>query len=414
MSKPKVVITAGGSNSRFFPLNTTTHKGALTLLGESFIGRALKSLADNGFEEVVIVQSVRDQESGSLQKAVEASGVQLKIEYVVQQEAKGMGDAVLSAKHLLSERFFVIFPYLINGGDLAQKMLAADGDVAVCTTKTNEPWLYGIVEIEDGWAQSLEEKPAKGSQKSDQKLNGCYLLNQKFLEILTGLPETEYNFEQALDQLFSQEKVKVVAIDESSFSLKYPWHLFKFQEVLFGELVSKIDPTAQVAKSAILDETKGPIVIEAGAKVGDFAKIVGPVYLGKKSLIGDYSFVRQSSLEAGAVVGANTEVVRSIILENTTLHFSYLADSILGPNNQVGAGLITANKRLDRQTITTMVKGIKTDTNLRALGIITGEGAKLGIGLNTMPGVLLGSQALIHPGLTVGKNIEHNETLQRS
>lgn len=414
MSKPQIVITAAGSNSRFFPLNTQVHKGAITLLGESFISRTLRSLAEHGFSDAIIVQSERDQESGSLKKAIEACKSNLNIHYVVQKEAKGMGDALLSAREYLTDKFFVIFPDLINAGEIADKMLSANSDATICTTKTTEPWLYGIVEVENGHAKAIEEKPAKGTQKSDLKINGCYLLNQKYLEILSRLPEAEYNFEQALDELFKTESVRVVELEESVFSLKYPWHLFKFQSILFNQLVSKVDPTAEVAKTAILDESKGPIVIEAGAKVGDFAKIVGPSYLGKNTLVGDYSFVRQSSLEESSVIGANTELVRSIILENSTLHFSYAADSIIGPNNQIGAGLITANKRLNRESINTMVKGIKTDTGLTALGIITGDGAKLGIGLNTMPGVLIGSEAKIFPGLTISKNVEHEETIQRS
>ncbi len=414
MSKPKIVITAAGSNSRFFPLNTQIHKGAITLLGESFISRTLKSLEKHGFNEVIIVQSPRDQESGSLKKAIENTHSNINIQYVIQNEAKGMGDAVLSAKEYLTDKFFVIFPDLINAGEIADKMLANSENSVVCTTKTTEPWLYGIVKVENNVAKSIEEKPTKGSEKSDQKINGCYLLDQKFLTILSSLPEAEYNFEQALDELFKVESVKAVELEKSLFSLKYPWHLLKFQNILFSELHSKIDQTATVAKTAILDETNGPIVIEAGAKIGDFVKIVGPSYLGKNTLVGDYSFVRQSSLEEGSVVGANTELVRSIILENSSLHFSYLADSIVGPNNQVGAGIITANKRLNRENVVTMVKGIKTDTGIRALGIITGDGAKLGIGLNTMPGVLIGADSKIFPGLTISKNVEHGETIQRA
>lgn len=414
MSKPTVVITAAGSNSRFFPLNTQVHKGAITLLGESFVARTLKNLESHGFDKVIVVESPRDQESGSLKKAVESAKTNLNIEFAIQKEAKGMGDAILAIKHLLNDRFFVIFPDLINAGELADQMLTANSRSVICTTGTNEPWLYGIVEIENGLAKAIEEKPAKGQEKSNQKINGCYLLDQKMIELLEKLPEAEYNFEEALNHLFNQESVNAIELKESLFSLKYPWHLFKFQRILFDGAKSNIEPSAEIAKTAVLDDSHGPIVIEAGAKVGDFVKLVGPIYLGKDTLIGDYSFVRGSSLEEKSVVGANTEIVRSVILENSTIHFSYLADSIIGPNNQIGAGLITANKRLDRETIKTMVKGIKTDTGLNALGIITGEGAKLGIGLNTMPGVLIGAGAMIHPGVTLTKNVEHNETIQKA
>lgn len=413
MTKPKIVITAGGTNSRFFPLNTAVHKGAITLLGETLIARTLKSLAEHGFSEVIIIQSPRDQESGSLKKAVEASQTNLKIEFVVQAEAKGMGDAVLTVREKLTERFMVIFPDLINAGEIAEQMINAGTASVICTTKTTKPWLYGIVETKNGLAQAIVEKPISGTEKSAQKINGCYLLSPKFLEILCELPEAEYNFETALNQLFKSESVKVLELTISIYSLKYPWHLFGFQNILLKKLSSRIDPTARIANSVVIDESRGPVVIEAGAQIGDFVKVVGPTFIGKNSLVGDYSFIRGSSVEEGGVIGANTEVVRSIILENSTLHFSYLADSILGPDNQIGAGLLTANKRLDRATIKTVVKGIKTDTDLGALGMISGAGAKIGIGVNTMPGVFIGAGAIVHPGLTVKKNLEHNETLQK-
>jgi NDP-sugar pyrophosphorylase family protein len=414
MSKPTVVILAGGSNSRFFPLNTEVHKGALKLLGEHFIIRTLKNLAKHDFKDVIIVQSARDAESNSLQTVVEAAQLDLNLTFATQEVAKGMGDGVLTVKEELDDQFAVIFPDLYNAGELITQMVAQDSDCCVCTTHTDEPWLYGILEMDGNRVLSVEEKPEKGMEKSNNKLLGCYLLNRRFIEILEQLPEAEYNFEEALDQVMQEQNVQAVALDASIPSLKFPWHLFNFQEILFSQLESFTDQTAHVAPTALIDDSKGPVILEAGARVGDFAKIVGPCYIGKNCLVGDYSFVRDSSLEENSVVGAKTEVVRSIILDNATIHFGYLADSIIGPNSKIGAGLITANKRLDRKTIATMVKGVKTDTGLKALGIITGEGANLGISTNTMPGVLIGAGAQIHPGLVVSKNVEHSSTLQKS
>ncbi len=59
---PTVVILAAGENSRFFPLNQTTHKGALSLLGKPLIVRTLENLEENGFEHIVIVVSKKDFE----------------------------------------------------------------------------------------------------------------------------------------------------------------------------------------------------------------------------------------------------------------------------------------------------------------------------------------------------------------
>ena len=414
MNKPKIVILAGGSNSRFFPLNTNVHKGAIELLGKTFISRTLENLAHNGFKDILIVQSQRDADVKSLEKVVAQTKFDQNIEFTTQIESKGMGDAVLTVKDKIEDKFVVIFPDLINAGDLINEMLNLEADGVVCASETHEPWLYGILELDGDRALSVEEKPEKGQEKSNIKLSGCYLLNQKFINILKGLPDTEYNFEDALGQIMSEQNIRSLILQDPIRSLKYPWHLFTFQQLLFTTHKSYISSSAKIAQTALIDDTNGPVIIENNATVGDFAKIVGPCYIGENCLVGDYSFVRVSSLEKDSVVGAKTEVVRSIIMNKSTLHFGYLADSIVGPNNKIGAGLITANKRLDRATINTMVKGINVNTGLDALGIITGDDAKVGISTNTMPGVMIGAGSKIHPGQVISKNVDHNITVQKS
>jgi UDP-N-acetylglucosamine diphosphorylase / glucose-1-phosphate thymidylyltransferase / UDP-N-acetylgalactosamine diphosphorylase / glucosamine-1-phosphate N-acetyltransferase / galactosamine-1-phosphate N-acetyltransferase len=414
MSKPKVVILAGGSNSRFFPLNTNVHKGAIKLLGQHFISRTLENLSQSEFKDIIIVQSQRDADNKSLEEVVNGLNLNLNIKFFTQAEAKGMGDALLTVKDHLQDQFAVIFPDLYNAGNLINNMLDLNAEGSICASETHEPWLYGILELNENKVIGIEEKPEKGQEKSNIKSLGCYLLNQEFVNILNNLPAAEYNFEEALDQMMKKQDIRALILEKPIRSLKYPWHLFNFQKLLFENQKSYRADSAQIAQTAIIDDSNGPVIIEKGARVGDFAKVVGPCYLGKKTLVGDYSFVRNSSLEEGSVIGANTEVVRSIILDNSTLHFGYLADSIIGLNNKIGAGLITANKRLDRATVKTMVKGIKTDTGLKALGIITGNEANLGIKTGTMPGVIIGSGAQIYPGQIISKNVEHNATVQKS
>ena len=44
MQKPTILIIAGGENSRFYPLNTQTHKGFSTLVGKPIVAHALENL----------------------------------------------------------------------------------------------------------------------------------------------------------------------------------------------------------------------------------------------------------------------------------------------------------------------------------------------------------------------------------
>lgn len=406
MSKPPVVILAAGASSRMFPLDKHEHKGLVRLCGKTLLEHTLDNLVAHDFNQVVIV--TRAGSSNHIHQILSNYfSNNLSIEIVEQNEPKGMGDALLTARQHLAGDFAVIAPYHHRAGALLSQMISMSQTNVLLVSSTPTPWQYGIVELDGDRATNLVEKPPQGSEPSNLKVQVLYLLGQQFLEILSGLPADTYNFETALNQLMKETVVKTLKTDDALPSLKYAWNLFNFQHVFLSQLKSSIDPSAQIASKAVLDETHGPIVIEAGAKVGDFTKLVGPTYLGPNTQVGDHCLIRQSCLEAGSRVGAHTEIARSILLQKASIHFGYLADSILGSGVSIGAGLLTANKRLDRQAISTLVKEKFLSTRLKRLGVIIGDQTKVGIGVHTMPGVLIGADTMVMPHQVVARNIDH-------
>ncbi len=402
MQKPPVVILAAGKNSRFFPLANSAHKSKTVLLGKSIIERTLENLSSYGYHEQILVVNPENEHEGlgKLGKRV-----------VVQKEAKGMGNALLSVDNL-PEQFAVIRPTLTNAGELLDKMMVLASPNVVCGIPTEQPELYGILELKDKKAVGLVEKPKKGEEPSNIKIEAVYLLSKNYLDLLKEEPEAEYSFETALNKLMQKEPVPVFEFETELPSLKYPWQLFDFQKEFLTSQSSQRHATAEIADTAILDETDGSIYVESGAKIGHAARVVGPSYIGKEALIGDFSFVRQSSLEENVVVGANSELVRSIIMANSSFHFGYVADSIIGKDVQIGAGIITANKRLNREAIQTKVKKSMVDSKRLALGSIIGHGAKLGISVRTMPGVLIGQNSQVYPGKIVSKNLDKDSVFK--
>lgn len=399
-----VVILAAGQNSRFFPLNTDFHKSGFAIAGQPLIVGTLNNLQSHGFNQAIIVTSPKDQQPGGLKTLVEEFELQIKIKWVVQPKAEGMGDALLRAKDsITTDSFGLCFGSSISAGEILEQLY--HHPIALAGSTTTQPHLYGILRMEGDKASGVIEKPAIGTEPSNIKLEGIYWLNQAYLDILSQTPITEYSFETALDTLLQQQSVAVEMIKTTSTSLKFPWHLHRYRQLVLPKLSSHIDPNATISSTAVLDDSGGPIIIKEGVHVGHAARIVGPTYIGPNSLIGDFSFVRHSNIEDQVTIGANTEVVRSILYSNSEIHFGYLADSIVNSGTKIGAGLITANKRLDRQTIITLVKNHKTDTALKALGTIIGKNANLGVRTTTMPGVLIGANQTVLPGQIVSKNI---------
>lgn len=404
------IIIAGGSNSRFFPLEGELNKGGFSLLGQPLITKTLENLKQNGVNKVICVVSPQNSDQKGLSKSITESNPGLEITFVTQERPTGMGDAVLlAASHLQTNQFLLLSPYHTTAGDVMRGLLATNQPSAVCTITTEVPWRYGVISIQDNLATSITEKPSKGTEPSNQRVQSIYLLDQKFIEMLEKTPKEQYSLETALNSYMKSHPVGIFPLDHELPSLKYAWQLFDFLPDLFSQASTKISKDAKIAKTAELDDTNGPIIIESGAQISHAAHIVGPCYIGKNSFIGDFSLVRGSNINENCTLGAYTEVVRSIILENSSVHQSYLADSIIGSNNKIGAGLITANKRHDRAQVKTLVKNKITRTFRNNLGVATGRNVKLGIRVSTMPGVLIGKNQVVMPSTTIYKNLNHKE-----
>ena len=87
-------------------------------------------------------------------------------------------------------------------------------------------------------------------------------------------------------------------------------------------------------------------------------------------------------------------------------HLSYVGDSVLGEHVNLGAGTVTANLRFDRKTVKMNVKGRRVDTGRRKLGAIIGGHAQTGINVSLLPGVKIGSYAIVYPGCVVYRDVE--------
>jgi len=361
---------------------------------------ALRDLADHGFQRAVVIQS-QPVGSARLEQVVADHRLPIEVEFVQQAEPRGMGDAILRAGDQLEGPFCVVAPYQVRAGRILQRLRETGSDAAVCSAPTDHPEWHGMLSIDGDRAIGLVEKPAPQDAPSNQKIQAAYCLPAEFLDLLRQEIPAEYNFETALNTLMGQRQVALVRSDQALPSLKYPWQLFEFQSDYWHDRATTISDQAEVAQSVVVDDTLGPVVIEAGASVGHAARLVGPCYLGRDAYVGDYCLIRGSSIEAKAVVGAFSELARSIVMPGASLHQSYVADSIVGESAALGAGLITANRRLDRRPITVTVAEKKVATGLARLGSVIGHQANVGVRTTTMPGVMIGAQAVVYPGVTL-------------
>lgn len=404
MSKPTVLILTAGASSRFFPFNEF-HKSYNRVTGKALISHTIQNLLDNDFSDLVVVVGQNDIEGVQLRKILTEDGIQANLKIVTQPHPTGATGAILAAREHITGPFVITSPYYTRAGVWADEMWSiyqeTNAQGVLLASEVENPSLYGILKFEGSKVLEIVEKPAKEQAPSNLRARSIYLFHQDLLHYLDKQPDSEYSFEAGYSQLARENFVTFKNTTDVNITLKYPWHLLDLKDVLLHQRETSIDKEAIVAETTILDDSAGPIIIEAGATVKDFVKIIGPTFIGKNALIGEYSFIRQSSVEAHATVGANTEVVRSLISPHATLHSCFIADSILGEHAHIGAGLITANKRFDRATISTTVKEDRVDSYRHNLGVIVGPKANIGIGVKSMPGTIIGPQQVVEPGIVI-------------
>lgn len=400
-----VILLLAGQNSRFFPFNAYRHKALFELHGQSFLERTLIELEKHGYKKVTLIVSRNfdDDTFESLKNKYRG----LDLQKVMQADPQGMADAVLGIKPLVAERVALLSAYHWQAVAGLSKMISAGPDSVISITETKEPWEYGIVELDGNKVTSIVEKPAKGTEPSNLKLQSFYVLSPKFFTLLSQTPATETSFEETLNILCSEEKIAAVQQD-LLMTLKYPWHLFDVQQQLWLGRQTSIDQTAKVAPTAVIDDAQGPVIIEAGAIVGHATRIVGPCFIGQNARIGDFNLIRSSSIERHVDTGPFTEVARSIVGPHSSIHRGYVGDSIVEDHVKIGAGFITANKRFDREAVSVEVKGKKVDTGRVGFGTLIGSHSNIGIGSQTLPGKLIGANCMIFPGSQIAQNVPHD------
>jgi len=195
--------------------------------------------------------------------------------------------------------------------------------------------------------------------------------------------------------------------------LKFPWQIFNIMEFMLTRIRGTfIHEDAKVNSSAKIE---GNVYIDKGAKISRDAKVVGPAYLGENVFVGDNALIRGSIIERNTIIGCNMEVARSLFCERVETHSGYVGDSIVSKGVHFGAGFITGNVRLDRKTIKVFVPALKRkiDTGRTKLGAIIGRNANFGIHTGTMPGVLIGENAVIGPGTLIFHNVSDNVRIYR-
>jgi bifunctional UDP-N-acetylglucosamine pyrophosphorylase/glucosamine-1-phosphate N-acetyltransferase len=323
------------------------------------------------------------------------------VSYATQERQQGTADAVRAAKTHLQDGPFAV----VNGDTVADaesyQILFANAP-AVGTYRVDDPTQYGVFEVADDRVTSVVEKPA--DPPSDLINTGVYAFPAEaraWLDVESS-KRGELELTDVLAKTCAEYTVTPVPF-YYWLDIGRPWELLEANEWALSDLEQHIE--GEVSEDAQLS---GRVHVAEGATIRSGVVIEGPVYIDSGATVGPNAYVRGNTyIGPDAKVGHAVEVKNSIFREGATAsHLSYVGDSILGRDVNLGAGTTVANLRHDDETVRTPIKGELTDTGRRKFGVVLGDDVKTGINSSLNAGVKLASGTTTAVGETVVRDKE--------
>lgn len=393
----KAVILAAGKSTRTYPLTVNKPKPLLKVANKMILEHNLDQLQGIVDEAIVIVGFEKEQ-------IIHAFGKKygkIKLTYVDQKEQLGTGHALSLAKDKCGDRFIVM-----GGDDLFSKediKRCVKHKYCVLAQKVKNPESFGVFVVHGKTVNKIVEKPQKFV--SDLANTGLYVFDKQiFSMILEKSPRGEYELTDYINKLIAKgEMIYCEEVKDYWLPIVYPWSLLDANEFLLKRIkVKKINGT--VEKGVVI---KGRVIIGKNTIVKSGVYIEGPVVIGEDCNIGPNCYIRPcTSIGNKCKIGQSVEIKNSVIMDHTNVpHLSYVGDSVIGSNSNLGAGTKVANLRHDNGNVRSAVKGVLIDTGRRKLGMIIGDHVKTGINTLIYPGRKIWPHKTTLPGEIVKEDI---------
>lgn len=175
----------------------------------------------------------------------------------------------------------------------------------------------------------------------------------------------------------------------------YPWEALKG----IADYIRKLGPTLDPER---FEKRGEDIWVAKSAKVAPTACLNGPLIVDEDAEVRHCAFIRGSAIIGkGSVVGNSTEIKNDIIFNSVQVpHYNYVGDSILGYKSHMGAGSITSNVKSDKTLVVVKDKyesGEEIETGLKKFGAMLGDHVEVGCNSVLNPGTVICPNCNVYP-----------------
>ncbi len=369
----------------------------------------------------------------------------LQADWVEQQQQQGTGHAVTLAVSSVpdTDKVLVLFgdTPLITSASLQRLVNAADkSGLSVMTAMIDDPEGYGrIIRDADGQVvRIVEEKDATDAERNVCEINtGMMVVRAELLKRwLSGLQN-----KNAQGEYYLTDVIEKAACDHIQISTVQPQSTSEIRGINNRLQLAELEREYQLSQAqhlmlegvTLMDparfDLRGDLRIGTDIQIDVNVVIAGDVSIGSNVSIGANCYIKNAEISDGVTVLSNCVIENAVIGRNCRLgpfarirpetrladevhignfvelkqadvgtgskinHLSYIGDSEIGENVNIGAGTITCNYDGADKHRTTIGNNvfIGSDTQLVA-PVVVGDGATIGAGATVIrdvaPGVL--------------------------
>ena len=381
----RAIILAAGKSTRF---KTKKTKLIHTICGQPMIVYPAKLLESLN----IPITFVLGHQAESVKKTIIESEIK-NYDFVIQKELSGTGNAVSCTKKTWDKNHLLILngdtPLLTQ--DLIKTTLekhkSENADLTILTTYMISPKGYGRIIKENNKIKIIEEKNCTEKEKEINKVNtGIYLISKEFLkENIDKIQKNSVSGEFYLTDLIeiaSKQNKKVLDVP---VGYDFVRGINTLEELWAAEQIKRSELMKKFMNNGVRFELAQNIHLDIDVEIGAGTFVATGVHLLKGTKIGEDCFIGAFSIIDNTIICDNSKIYSHCVMQDTKIgsnakigpfarlrdnvilkdyvtignfvelkntqideyskakHLTYLGDSTIGKNVNIGAGTITCN-----------------------------------------------------------------------
>ncbi len=406
----KALVLTAGEGQRLRPLTTNRSKSMLMIAGRPVLQYIIDSLIENDIRDIVIVVGHGRED---LIDHFQMGGDQgVRIRYMIQHKQEGVEHAILTAKEELEgeDKFLLVNGDVLVEPEMVTRTLSnhetMGGEVTMLVTLVSNPEQFGTVKISsNGIVEKLVEKGGPDRYVSNYAVAGVSVFSTKVLPLLEKHGSMELAFEEFIKD---GNQVSATVWEKEWAEFTWPWDILAANRIVMDRMLkgkgSYIAESANVHPSVVIE---GSVYIDEGSIIRPNTTLRGPIYIGKNVYVGNNSLIRDyTTLCDGVRIGYSVETRNTMVFERVNVgRMTYLADSIIGADTCIEAGVQLWNWRPGSEPLYLTKDSEKVQIPQRKFGVIVGDNVVIGVNASIYPATRIGEDSVISAGCVVQEDI---------